>query len=749
MANLVKGKKPGGQYLRYLLSYMTVLFIPLIILTFFYSSRFMKKFYEEIYETVDLELVQINTQLENEMESMQSIVNQLALTQTIHQAASASSPPDLASVITSLSGFVSSNIFIDDIVLVLNDNDYVITNTTTCKKDYFFTRFLSSATTDIPDLQQMIQNSTMPLCLPPENLSYRMTGSAPADTVLFTYPLYTDYQKREGTALFFVKTSSIQGFLSQKLQTYHAQTYIMDQVGNIIITSGSNDVMRSYLSNPRGNILDSSTKNIIDQQNYVMRTYQSNQNGWLYVAFIPDRQTTFSQVSDIMKEFIGAIAIILLLASLTIYFLQKINYAPVRRLRDKAKEFSPNQTSTDELVTISNALDYLFEQNSSLSSKLEGSLMAVKNERLYRLLGGNYADNEEFNLDCSELDLSLTNPCFSVGILILHSSVSNLDSLAQEIKKQLKVPYIYYYLNYLHPNQIVLLLNLPENVSNVNGLYQEVQSWLTKEHHLLATIGIGSLVSSTDRIASSYMEAVSALDYRFVKGNGTLIEFCEVLGPGHANVVYPHQEFEMLRNALLSQNEQNIRAVIQNIIQFMDQQKLPLYLARSICFDLIHLVNEHCQKQANSLAGSPLELSGMETAHEIIQMLQAWNENLGSFTVVSPKQVDLEDVLLFLNDNCLRCEFSVYEAALQFGMTLPAFSKYFKDNFGQNVMDYTIRMRMTKAKELLKDTKLPLKDIAEQVGYYNISSFTRRFKLNQGITPGDYRKIAREDSREG
>ncbi len=99
-------------------------------------------------------------------------------------------------------------------------------------------------------------------------------------------------------------------------------------------------------------------------------------------------------------------------------------------------------------------------------------------------------------------------------------------------------------------------------------------------------------------------------------------------------------------------------------------------------------------------------------------------------------------MISYLNANCQRCDFSAYEAALQFHMTLPAFSKFFKDSTGQNVMDYTIYLRIQKAKELLSSTALPLKDISEQVGYYNVSSFTRRFKLNQGITPSEYRKAS-------
>ena len=88
------------------------------------------------------------------------------------------------------------------------------------------------------------------------------------------------------------------------------------------------------------------------------------------------------------------------------------------------------------------------------------------------------------------------------------------------------------------------------------------------------------------------MEAASALDYRFVKGNGTIIQFREVVGSMQTSLVYPNQEFEQLQNALAAHNEQSVRCAVQNIIQFMEQKRLPLYLARSICFDLLHMVSE-------------------------------------------------------------------------------------------------------------------------------------------------------------
>lgn len=37
-------------------------------------------------------------------------------------------------------------------------------------------------------------------------------------------------------------------------------------------------------------------------------------------------------------------------------------------------------------------------------------------------------------------------------------------------------------------------------------------------------------------------------------------------------------------------------------------------------------------------------------------------------------------------------------------------------------------LRMEKAKQLLAGSTRPLKTVAEEVGYYNVSSFIRRFK---------------------
>ncbi|RDH41972.1 AraC family transcriptional regulator [Zooshikella ganghwensis] len=63
------------------------------------------------------------------------------------------------------------------------------------------------------------------------------------------------------------------------------------------------------------------------------------------------------------------------------------------------------------------------------------------------------------------------------------------------------------------------------------------------------------------------------------------------------------------------------------------------------------------------------------------------------------------------------------------------FKKLFKDQMGLSVLQYITKVRMEKAKALLIHTDYPVQIVAEQVGYTDLSSFSRRFLSFYGLTP--------------
>ncbi|GIO87648.1 DNA-binding response regulator [Paenibacillus faecis] len=67
------------------------------------------------------------------------------------------------------------------------------------------------------------------------------------------------------------------------------------------------------------------------------------------------------------------------------------------------------------------------------------------------------------------------------------------------------------------------------------------------------------------------------------------------------------------------------------------------------------------------------------------------------------------------------------------------FSVLFKEQMGMTFIEYVTRLRIQRAKELLLQTKLPVGEIAERVGYQTTKYFNKVFKEYEGHSPGSYR----------
>lgn len=62
-------------------------------------------------------------------------------------------------------------------------------------------------------------------------------------------------------------------------------------------------------------------------------------------------------------------------------------------------------------------------------------------------------------------------------------------------------------------------------------------------------------------------------------------------------------------------------------------------------------------------------------------------------------------------------------------------SKIYKNAYGVGIYEYTLNIRMKRAKELLQDPTLRIQDIAERLGYSNSNYFSRAFKNYYGYAP--------------
>ena len=71
-----------------------------------------------------------------------------------------------------------------------------------------------------------------------------------------------------------------------------------------------------------------------------------------------------------------------------------------------------------------------------------------------------------------------------------------------------------------------------------------------------------------------------------------------------------------------------------------------------------------------------------------------------------------------------------------------SFSAIIKEKTGDSALQWIVRMVITEAKQLLEESDLSIKEIADQLNFPTQSFFGKYFKQYVGVSPKEYRNNA-------
>ena len=93
----------------------------------------------------------------------------------------------------------------------------------------------------------------------------------------------------------------------------------------------------------------------------------------------------------------------------------------------------------------------------------------------------------------------------------------------------------------------------------------------------------------------------------------------------------------------------------------------------------------------------------------------------------------------YIQEN-FRKEISLDDVSREVNVSPYYFSKLFKEESGENFIEYLTRLRIDEARTLLESRDMSIKEIGIQVGYSDPNYFSRIFKKQTGMTPREYRE---------
>ncbi|MCI8650648.1 MAG: AraC family transcriptional regulator [Anaerotruncus sp.] len=98
----------------------------------------------------------------------------------------------------------------------------------------------------------------------------------------------------------------------------------------------------------------------------------------------------------------------------------------------------------------------------------------------------------------------------------------------------------------------------------------------------------------------------------------------------------------------------------------------------------------------------------------------------------------IQEAVTYMEQNYHR-DLTVEEIAAICKLNRSYLSKLFKESMGCPPQEFLIRMRLSKATELMKTTNAPIGEVSAMCGYPNQLHFSRAFKKRYGISPREWR----------
>ena len=161
-------------------------------------------------------------------------------------------------------------------------------------------------------------------------------------------------------------------------------------------------------------------------------------------------------------------------------------------------------------------------------------------------------------------------------------------------------------------------------------------------------------------------------------------------------------------------------------------------LKRDSYFIVTRLIEELSN---NNLYSDDLSLCYLKEL--IIQMLRLDNSHFHSKPTTHMQQTYenelLNDILLYIDDN-IYAKISVSTLCEHFCISTSMLHSLFRKNMNNTAKNYINELKLSKSKELIRNSTHTLSEISEMLGFSSIHYFSKKFKSYFNISPTEYSK---------
>ena len=412
------------------------------------------------------------------------------------------------------------------------------------------------------------------------------------------------------------------------------------------------------------------------------------------------------------------------------------------------------------------------EEEARLRENVEKAKPFIEMSFVYDLISGNVSDLRQFRERSKFLGVEV-DP--GVVLVVDIDNFKQLTSSNTELEKQLLKQRVYQLIcdivgenglvTPFSSDNLIILWGFKEAVEpNLikDGIWKiatNIRDSILQNLEVSITVGIGRYYLNPLDIHKSYHEAMNAHRQRFYLGDSQIIHVEDIphLSTGPFN--YPYQDERSVLDKVRSGDKKQAKEALNKLLGAIFASQASIETVKACVLELLIVLSRAAVEGGANL--DQLTLLNFNSINLLMgcsskELVEKWmlesldrvmdnmfeNRNSANIRVINK-------ACEYIAENCHR-NISLDEVAQTVHLSRFYFSRLFKQERGCNFVDYISKVRIDRAKQLLKNTDYNGVRIAVEVGYQDASYFSRVFRQATDMTPNQYRnKIRNENSDEG
>jgi two-component system, response regulator YesN len=737
----------SNLFVKYFLSYVLFMLVPIIVVTASLYRVTVDQLIENVQNNAASNLNRLTDTLDARMDKFKKL--SVAVSQDILLTPYILRTPGYKQLeaIRQLRLYLSGGEELDEVCIRLKDGDLLFTADGAVSSDTFFGRTCVLSGRPLAELDRILDSAAVGRMFPGD---WTFTRNQ-APVFVYQHPIPATGAETYGNLILVGSLESFTRGIRTLMSAFKGNTYVQDRDGNLLFSTGEYAGLLDAAEVARYARQAAGSRALpvaIRKTDFLVIGRTSAVTGWTTTTFIPERK--FYQKAFQTRLLILEIAVLLLAAFTALAWLvSNRQLKPIRQLAAVLQE-NPDGTegfrARDELEGIRGATQRILEKNRLLLDQLDNQRPLLARQFLYGIIAGDAPDGGDLGLLAAGANIVLEGPSFCV---LAVRAGREKETVAKILDTYFAPQRAGYALGLSGTPLTAMLVNLRGRADDDAALESIASKILDVVREILGkdvVVGVGQPYGELAKMPVSLVEATAAVEYAYRRSDERIVFFGRIQQKEKATFWYPLDEQMKLVIAIKQGNRPVIDAAVRELGRRLEENNPGPPMLDFIRYDTVNAIVKlsHELDLQDDLPTS--RLMSFTTTEDMLQRLREAAHHIAALMEARRGKEDptlFARVLDYIDRHYADPNFSQYWVADAFDLSASHCSRFFKEQAGVNFSHHVSRKRLEAAKKLLAESDTKIADVVRQVGYTNVTSFTKKFTLEEGVSPGRYRHMRR------